>query len=180
MVSICFCFIEFLCGLVMARSVCNQSHVFFCSPPPFFLFSFSLLRELSADSVFVSFLSSLSLFFSVGITYKRLWKNDMCRADSVSFSPLTPLVTYQRKLTHLPEKRGRKNLCLKEKKNPNLELVYTHPCVIIYFQCRVPGISALEWGVETESFPAFRWGQVLFGKKEKLRFMCDWERFQME
>lgn len=43
---------------------------------------------------------------------------------------------------------------LEKKKNPNLELVYTHPCVIIYFQCRVPGISALEWGVEIESFSA--------------------------
>lgn len=113
MVSICYCFIEFLCGLVMARSVCNEIHLFFSSPPPFFLFSFSLLHALSADSVFVSFLSSfplLNLFCSVGITYKRLWKNDMCRADSVSFSPLTPLVTYQRKLTHLPEKRGKSML----------------------------------------------------------------------
>lgn len=75
---------------------------------------------------------------------------------------LPPLLTYQRKLTHLPEKREEKFMF--EKRNPNLELVYMHPCVIIYFQCRVPGISALEWGVEMESFSAVLWGQVLFGK----------------
>lgn len=39
-----------------------------------------------------------------------------------------------------------------------------HPCVIIYFQCKVPGISTLEWSVETESFSSVLWGQVLFGK----------------
>lgn len=128
MVSICYCFIEFLCGLVMARSVCNQSRLFIFSPPPFFLFSFSLLHVHSADSVFVSFLSSLpslNLSFSVGITYKRLWKNDMCRTDNVSFSPLTPLVTYQRKLTHLPEKRGGKNPCLKKIPTWNCS-IHTH------------------------------------------------------
>lgn len=79
----------------------------------------------------------------------------MCRADLRTDRPpsLPPLLTYQRKLTHLPEKREEKFL-LEKKKNLNLEPVYMHPCVIIYFQCRVPGISALEWGVETESFSA--------------------------
>lgn len=175
MVSICYCFIESLSGLVMARSACNQSHLFICSPPPFSLFFPSLSQIHSADSHFVSFPSSsplpplnLFLFFSVGITYKRLWKSDMCgadlRTDNLLFPPTLPSPHTRENSPTCQRKGEEKFMFEKKKKNPNLELVWTHPCVIIYFQCRVPGISALEWGVEIESFSAVLRGQVLFGK----------------
>lgn len=51
--------------------------------------------------------------------------------------------------------------CLKKK--TLLEAACKKPCVIIYFQRRVPGISALQSGVEIESFSAELWGQVLSG-----------------
>lgn len=64
MVSICYCFIESLCGLVMARSVCNQSHLLFSTLLPLFLSQIH-----SADSPFPFFFffffpsfKSLSLF----------------------------------------------------------------------------------------------------------------------
>lgn len=106
-----------------------------------------------------------------GCLVKRLWKSDMCRADLWTDNPLfffffvslPPSPPYIPEKTH-PLARG-KIYVWKKKKNPNLEPVYAHPCVIIYFQCRVPGISTLEKGVEIESFSAVLWGQVLFGKK---------------
>lgn len=70
----------------------------------------------------------------------------MCKTDLGTDTP-PPLFKYQR----LAREKGGKIYFWKKKKS-ELGKGLTHPCVIIYFQCRVPGISALECGVEIEFF----------------------------
>ena len=117
MFSICYCFIESLCGLEMAK--CNQSHLFISSPPPF---SFSLTYILQERLFFLVFPSFKSLPFSrFGYLIKGCERRTCAeQTPKPSFSS-----AYQRKLTDLPKKKGRKKLCLKEK---TLELLSAAMC----------------------------------------------------
>lgn len=143
MVSICYCFTESLCGLLTARSVPNQRH-----------------RLISTHSSF-SFLTDTFCWFSFSVfpppplnlfslCWNNLWK--VVKERHVQSRPPSPPHIPEKTHPLAREKGGKKFLFEKTppKKTPRKSSLGTdlNSCVIIYFQCQVPGISALEWGVE--------------------------------